>query len=225
MFGSKNLESLQESSDGASTLSSDTEEEAVSQSARQQSRQSESKKKSLKEELIKKLDRQLDRKAKSQTEPIEKLYLDKDANVQYLKGLIEEFEREREVARSKKEELAGGRKVSKKPNKEQDIEEETNEYLKLIRRMQEEQKRLQSAPEKEGKAAKDINSLSNEEMANVIEEMLNEVEDKLASENFGVQMRPPPKTLEQTVSVLKEADERYEKNKQYLFGYTSRQEA
>ena len=88
--------------------------------------------------------------------------------------------------------------------------------------MQEEQKRLQSAPEKEGKAAKDINSLSNEEMANVIEEMLNEVEDKLASENFGVQMRPPPKTLEQTVSVLKEADERYEKNKQYLFGYTSR---
>eukprot|EP00347_Sterkiella_histriomuscorum_P019331 403342056 len=98
--------------------------------------------------------------------------------------------------------------------------DEDNEYIKLIEKMQE--FKLKQEQENDPRAR---NELTTEEMIQIVEDLAKEHTDNKIGKPKGIVFKSPPRNLDESVQTLKEADDRYERSKQYLYGYSSRREA
>ena len=81
-----------------------------------------------------------------------------------------------------------------------------NEYVKLIEKMREMKK-------EESKRDATV-----EEIEKAMKDFVKEQEDMKVTEGTGLKMKRPPRTVKETIETLKEADNRYEVAKPFLFG-------
>ncbi|TNV80742.1 hypothetical protein FGO68_gene107 [Halteria grandinella] len=88
-------------------------------------------------------------------------------------------------------------------------EKHENEYIKLIERMRD----LKQQEDKKGDS-----EVQRDQVERVMQDFIKEQEDKKVGEEAGVRLIRPPKTVKEALNTLKEADERYDSNKGYLYG-------
>jgi hypothetical protein len=72
--------------------------------------------------------------------------------------------------------------------------------------------------EEDVKAKRGDQRASPEEIERVMSQFIKEQEEMSLMKETGKRLRRPPQTAKETIDTLKEADDRYEANKKFLFG-------
>ena len=89
--------------------------------------------------------------------------------------------------------------------KEIEGKQEGNEYIKLIEKM------------RELKMNED-HKLNSDELEALMKDFVKEQEDMKIAQSNGVRLVRPPKTVKEVIETLKQADSRFEANKNHLYG-------